>query len=176
MVLEEITANIDPEEGWNDIFLRIVYEQELENSFVYIGKGLYNGKTVGLKVEIKKGIVAGLLASGEINKAAFYENGIQFSSIGLESNELVKALSELYNFPTTKQFSNFAISSTIFSLNEVNVDLSKRNYYKFKLFFHENSEDLYSEMFCNINLTKGIIELHEKDEEYRENIIKVLSN
>jgi len=31
-------------------------------------------------------------------------------------------------------------------------------------------------MYCNIDLTKGIIELHEKDEEYRENIIKVLTN
>jgi len=93
---------------------------------------LYNGRIVGLKVEIKKGIVAGLLPSGEINEYAFYGNGIQFSSIGTESNELIKALSELYDFQTTKQFSKFVISSTIFSLNEHDAYLSKKDYYKFK--------------------------------------------
>lgn len=59
-----------------------------------------------------------------------------------------------------------------FSLNESPVDLEAREHYKFKMFFQDDNEDLYCEIFCNIDLAGNVIELHEKDEEYRENIIK----
>ena len=175
IILEEITAHIDTAEGWNDIFLKIVSDKQTDSSHVYIGKGLYKGKTVGLQCEVKKGIAAGLIQSGEINKNAFVSNGVKLTSIGQESNDLVKSLSELYQFPTTKPFTMQTITTTAFSLNQNKVDLNIKDYYKFKLFFEENTEDLYSELFFNIDLTRQIIELHEKDEEYRENIIKVLT-
>jgi len=38
---------------------------------IYTAKGLYNEQTVGLKVEVKKNMVAGLLPSGEINPRWF---------------------------------------------------------------------------------------------------------
>jgi hypothetical protein len=49
----------------------------------------------------------------------------------------------------------------------------KDDYVQFKVFFDSEDElGLYSEMFCNINLKENIIEFNEKDEDYRENIIK----
>ena len=45
-----------------------------------------------------------------------------------------------------------------------------------KCFFDENNEqNLYSEIFLNPNLKNGTLELNEKDEEYRMNIVKLLS-
>lgn len=103
-------------------------------------------------------------------------NAVQLKSIGQESDELVKALAELYKQPTNKGFTKQTISATAFSLNEKSVNLDKNDYYKLKLFFAEDDENLHSEIFLNINTDKREIEIHEKDEEYREPIIKVWTN
>ncbi len=128
MILEDITARIVPEEGWNDIFLKITDRKENNNSVIYIAQGLYEGNVVGLKIEVRKGMTAGLLSSGEINQDAFYRDGIRFFSIGNESDELVKVLSELYQFPTTMPFAESITDVMAFSLNEIPVDLNRKEY------------------------------------------------
>lgn len=65
--------------------------------------------------------------------------------------------------------------ATVFSLNDKIADLDEKDYYKLKLCFNENDENLYSEIFLNINTEKKEIEIHEKDEGYRAPIINVLT-
>ena len=44
---------------------------------------------------------------------------------------------------------------------------------KFKLFFDENEEEgLYFEIYLNIDKKNGTLTLAEKDEEYRQNILR----
>lgn len=171
--IEEITSRIDPEEGWSDIFLKITEDTKTDTSHIYIAKGLYKNKTVGLQIELSSKIGAGIVDGKPDGKAGFVANAVQLKSIGQESDELVKALAELYKQPTTKGFTKQTISTTAFSLNEKSVNLDKNDYYKLKLFFAEDDENLYSEIFLNINTDKREIEIHEKDEEYRGPIIKV---
>ena len=176
MKLEEINSRFDPEEGWSDIFLKITEDTKTDTSHIYVAKGLYKNRTVGLQIEINSKIGAGIV-NGEIDgKVGFVKNAVHLKSLGKESDELVKALSELYKYPTNKGFTKQTISTTAFSLNEKAVDLEKKDYYKLKLFFSEEDENLYSEIFLNINTKKEEIEIHEKDEEYREPIIKVWTN
>ncbi|KQS48608.1 MAG: hypothetical protein DI588_14850 [Flavobacterium johnsoniae] len=171
--LENITARLDPEEGWQDIFLKITSDIKTDSSHIYIAKGLYFNKTVGVQIEISSEIGAGII-NGELEgDSGFVSNAVKLTSIGQESDELVKALAELYGFPTNKGFTKETISTTAFSLNETPVNLDKNGYYKLKLFFGEDDENLYSELYLNINTQKKEIEIHEKDEEYREPIIKV---
>ena len=173
LVLEEITSRLDQAEGWSDIFLKITSDVKTNTSHIYVAKGLYNGKTVGLQVEVSSNIRAGIV-NGEIDgKSGFAHNAVQLKSLGQESDELVKALAELYKQATDKGFTKQTVSATAFSLNEKPVNLDKNDYYKLKLFFEENNEKLYSEVFLNINTEKREIEIHEKDEDYREPIIKV---
>ena len=173
LVLEEITSRLDQAEGWSDIFLKITSDVKTNTSHIYVAKGLYNGKTVGLQVEVSSNIRAGIV-NGEIDgKSGFAYNAVQLKSLGQESDELVKALAELYKQATDKGFTKQTVSATVFSLNEKPVNLDKNDYYKLKLFFEENNENLYSEVFLNINTEKREIEIHEKDEDYREPIIKV---
>lgn len=171
--IEDITSRIDPKEGWSDIFLKITADTKTDTSYIYIVKGLYKNKTVGLQIEVSSNIGAGIVDGKLDSKAGFVANAVQIKSIGQESDELVKALSELYRQPTNKGFTKQTISATAFSLNEKSVNLDKKDYYKLKLFFAEDDENLYSEIFLNINTDKREIELHEKDEDYREPIIKV---
>ena len=174
--LEDITSRFDPEEGWNDIFLKITSETITKTTHIYIAKGLYKDKAVGLQIEINSKISAGIVNGQIDNKNGFVTKGIQLKSIGEESDELIKALAELYKQPTTKGFTKEIISATAFSLNEKPADLDKQDSYKFKLFFAENDEKLYSELYLNINTQTGEIELNEKDEGYREPILKLLTN
>ena len=174
--LEDITSRINPEEGFIDIFLKIIEDKKTDTSHVYIAKGLYKNKTVGLQIEVSSKIRAGIVGGEIDSKNGFVLNGVQLKSIGEESNELVKAFAELYKQHTDKIFTKKTVSATAFSLNDKAVNLDKNDYYKLKLFFEENDENLYSEIYLNINTEKREIEIHEKDEEYREPIIKVWTN
>jgi len=171
--IEEITSRIDPEEGWSDIFLKIIEDTKTDTSHIYIAKGLYKNKAVGLQIEVSSKIGPGIVDGKPDGGAGFVSNAVQLKSIGQESDELVKALADLYKQPTDKGFTKQTISATAFSLTEKSVNLEKKDYYKLKLFFAEDDENLYSEIFLNINTDKREIELHEKDEGYREPIIKV---
>lgn len=171
--LEEVTSRLDLEEGWRDIFLKIVEDKKTDTSHIYIVKGLFKNKIVGLQIEVSSKIGAGIVDGKPDGKVGFVSNAVKLKSIGQESDELIKALAELYQHPTDKLFSKHTISATAFSLNEKAVDLDKHDYYKLKLFFAEEDENLYSEVFLNINTGKREIEIHEKDQEYREPLIKV---
>ena len=46
---------------------------------------------------------------------------------------------------------------------------------QYKLFFQGKDEDDYAELFLDVNETNHLIELKEKDEEYRPAIIKLLT-
>ena len=173
--IEEITSRINAEEGWSDIFLKIIEDTKTDTAHIYIAKGLYNSKTVGLKIEVSSKIGAGIVDGKPNGKVGFVANAVQLKSIGQESDELVKAIAELYKQATDKGFTKQTISATAFSLNEKSVNLDKKDYYKLKLFFEEDDENLYSEIFLNINTDKREIEIHEKDEDYREPLIKVLT-
>ena len=172
--LEEITARLDPEEGWADIFLKITEETKTDSSRIYMAKGLSKGRTVGVRFEVSTKIGAGLV-DGRPAQNGFVANAVRIGSIGPESDDLVKALAELYKQPLPNTFNARSISGTAFSLNERAVDLDRKDQYKLKLFFGEDDESLYSEIFLNIDTDRREIELSEKDESYREPLIKVLS-
>lgn len=171
--LVDITSRLDQAEGWSDIFLTITADTKTDTSHIYIAKGLYKGKTVGLQIEVNSKIGAGIVDGKLDSKSGLVTNAVKLQSIGQESDELVKALAELYKQPSDIGFTKQTIYATVFSLSDKPADLDKSDYYKLKLFFEENDENLYSEIFLNINTEKREIEIYEKDEGYREPIIKV---
>lgn len=174
-ILPYITKVQEQEEGFNDISLKIIEVNKKENNYEYIAKGKYENKIVGIKISIQNNISAGINNNGEIEAKSFEKNGIIIESIGAESDNFVTALSQIYNIPRTTKFSKNPIKTTIFPLNQTVADLTKSNYYKFKVFFNDESdENEYAEIYININLENNYIEFNEKDNEYRINIIKTL--
>ncbi len=175
--LADITSRTDTSEGFSDIFLTITSSNKTDTTNIYIGQGVYKNKLVGLKFEINSKLPFGITSDGEINsKGGFVRNGVKFISIGQESDELINALSDLYNEPTRKPFSKKTISATVFSLNQQDADFNKNGYYKFKLFFNDDGDEkTYAEMFFNVNTTEQIIELHEKDNDYRKPLLKAFT-
>ena len=175
--LEEITLRTDTSDGFCDIFLKITSDLKTDTTHIYIAKGIYKNKTVGLQFEVKSAMPNGISDQGEMNSEnGFIQNAVKIISIGQESDELIKALSELYEIPTQRLFTKTKLVTTAFSLNQKIADLDKQDYYKFKLFFNENSdEDSYAELYFNINTNVRIIELHEKDNDYRKPLVKTFA-
>jgi hypothetical protein len=169
-----IEINSRTEEDFHDFVFTIVDSKLTANGeYELTAKGKNKEEIVGLKIKIKNKLKAGFVGS-EVDNTAFELNGATFYSIGLESDNLIRGISNLYAFPTDNKFTN-DISFDIFSLNQQQADLSK-DYYKFKLFLDPNDElGLYSELYLNVNLPNNEIELREKDPEYRENLVKAMT-
>jgi len=171
--LIEITSKT--EDGFQDLVLTVVESNQLDDgTFEIFAKGKNNNENVGLRIKVKNKLKPGF-NGGEVDNTAFESNGVTFYSIGQESDNLIRGLSLLYNFPTEKKFSVNHVTFDIFSLNEVQADLEK-GYFRFKLFFDPNDDfGLYSELYLNVNLPDSEVEIHEKDVEYRENLINAMT-
>ena len=176
LALEEITSFADKEEGFNDVFLKIVEESKTQSTHNYVAKGLYKNTIVGIKFEIKSNLPKGIESDGSLDaKNGFIPNPLKIVSLGKETDNLVHALSELYGFPTNKKFTKKNLLISAFSLNQIQPNFDKKGNYKFKLFFENQNEEMYCELFFNVNTENKTIELLEKDKEYRESLIKTLT-
>jgi hypothetical protein len=163
--------------GFADIVLSIEnYKKDDNGNYTILTKGKYKDTIVGLEVFIKGNIKKGIINGSEFDTSAFKIEGITLKSIGEESNNLVKAISELYGSPTDNPFSQEPLAFTSFALEEHEVSLEEK-YTRFKVFFDDdNSRGLYFELFINVNIPTKELEIHEKDVEYRQNILKTLTS
>ncbi|NIK93613.1 hypothetical protein GZ212_15740 [Mangrovimonas sp. CR14] len=173
--LIELTSNQDAEEGWQDLIFTITQKVKLDNGFWSLTcKAKYENQTVGLKINIADGIPAGIVGK-EIDNTSFASKGVEIQSIGKESDKLIEVISKLYGQPKSSVFTSEKLIFTAFPLNKEKAILENGRFH-FKLFFDENDEqNLYAEIFLNPDLKNGTLELNEKDEEYRMNIVKLLS-
>ncbi len=162
-------SNLKPNEGFIDVPLSVVSTAVSENYYEYDVKAIVNNDTIGIIIKLKKNIPAGFV-NGE-PKNMFLSDGIEFVSKGIESDKLLGFLSKNYGLNESNTTIKDSQLFTCANLNE-----SKTNYKtgesRFKIFL-EGEED-YAELFVNFNFSKSIISLNEKDEEYREPLIKLM--
>ena len=170
--LQEIWKPTD--EGWFDVDLTITSVSEDDDHLFVTARGLFRGSPVGLRIHFLKGMKPGL-PDGEPDSTAFAEGGIAYESIGVESDRLLRAIAELYGLePFNRQFAA-QVPVTSIALEQYPFDVSK-NAVRFKVFFNTNGrEDSYAELFTNIDLPNRRLELHEKDEGYRSNVVRALT-
>ena len=117
--------------------------------------GSFRGSLVGVEVIIQ--------ASGRKSR-------ITYRSVGAKSDALLSALATLYKVPVNNSFFAVAASADIIFL-EANAQRMAG-----KVFFAANGPSAaYAEIYTNINLTLGVLEIFEKDSEYRANVVKGLS-
>ena len=96
-------------------------------------------------------------------------------SIGRESDELIRAFSKLYGIKYKDQKMIDKVKLTSFALGGNPFNFGKEEL-KFKVFHDDtNSAGLYAEMYINISFEHDLVELKEKDIEYRKNIFGALT-
>lgn len=171
LTLATFTNNKDAEK--QQLFLRIVEQSNTDSSYVYIAKSVFEQDTVGLQIEVLNGIKPGINDQGQPIEEGFVNGAIKLSSIGIESDALVKSLASMFKMESSGTMTSNQILPTVFSSNAVEVDLSKTSTYSFKLFF-DNAVSEPAEMFATLDLYKRSFELSEKDASYRAQFLSAL--
>ncbi|MBN8219155.1 MAG: hypothetical protein J0L75_21125 [Spirochaetes bacterium] len=161
---------ISKEEGFVDVNLHIVsYTANRDVSFLIKVSNNIEGRAVGFKILLDKKWTSKKI---ENSKSSLFWGTGKFISTGQPTETFVEVLSGLYGFQNPE-----------FSMNEVNIvvvglandprKLATRDT-KMKVFFNSDNQELYSEVFINVNLSEKSLEFHEKDEEYRQPLIRSL--
>jgi hypothetical protein len=133
--------------------------------------GIHQGCRVGLLVVLGPQWKAVTL--GEDHQLITTRGTVIYRSLGSPSDALIQALDQLYDTrlePTTLRPST---SFSGISLAGEPSDLAKGPA-RIKLFFDPDTEDRYAELFTNVDLAKGRLEIREKDPWYRSAIIRAL--
>lgn len=171
--LEEICK--PTEEGWFDLDLTITSVSEEGDYITVVGMGLFRGSEVGLEVSFRKGMKPGF-PNAQVDRTAFARDGIIYSSIGDASDRLLKAMATLYGLPVSSGKFASRVGVNAFALEQYPFDLTKKGA-NFKVFFNDGDgqENEYAELFTNVDIADKRLELHEKDPEYRTNVVRALT-
>lgn len=117
--------------------------------------GTFKGQPVAVEVSI--------VSNGSQGK-------ITYKSVGKRSNELLVALASLYKIP--RPFKAFSVKS---EADIIFLDATKQKLSS-KVFFAANGpESDYAELYTNIDKTRNVLEIAEKDSEYRKNVLRGLT-
>lgn len=170
--LPEITA--DPEEeGWHDFIFAATDAVEHENGELLVSAfGTHHGREVGLRIVIGREWEA--VPVGKISPGTFFQQGtLRIESLGARSDSLLAAIDAEYEtgiqprrFRAAIPFGAMALEGHPRQLRAERVSL--------KLFCEPRSDDGYAELFVNIDLPKGRLDVREKDESYRAAIVRAL--
>ncbi|WLQ15669.1 hypothetical protein O5O45_07040 [Hahella aquimaris] len=106
-----------------------------------------------------------------------YKKGVRFFRTGLESDSLLKVLARLYGLDEASAQMTNEETFTAIALHQGEIDMASESI-KIKIFGKDQDEDLeenYYESFFNLDLKNGFVFWNEKDQEYREPLIRGLS-
>ena len=160
------------DEGFVDLAFTISNaKKQGSGSFEVAVKGNLQGEKVGFAIE--------LLPSWNPQEVegiddAFYWGEAFFKSSGSESENFIKALASLYG----ATISNVSVPDKVYAqvvglaCNPEQIEVSPC---KMKFFFSpDGEEELYSEVFINIDLGSKKLEFNEKDNDYRAPLLRSL--
>jgi hypothetical protein len=137
----------------------------------------YRGSTVGMHVVLRRDIKAGFNADVEVVKGHVYRSGVRFLRSGEESDRLVSAIGELYGLDVPQGVRMVDEETfTAFALHQGDIELAAEAV-KLKIFGRDGEpfdEDAYYESFFNVDLPNRVVGWNEKDQEYREPLLRAL--
>lgn len=172
--IQPLFIDSDLEEGWGaDIRLSLTEITSTDSLTFYKAISSYEGKNVGIELIVP-------------NTKPGMENSptqtLELKTCGESSDNLLALLSKLYKLKgdTARHFTTSA-SLAFVDLNEFakakfgKDAISHTDAKEMKLFFETEDPEDYAELYVNINEKEHWLEVREKDESYRRQIIKFLT-
>lgn len=169
--IRELFINTNQEDSWGaDVRLSISEIFKTDTSITYIANSTYGQEKVGFHITIPL-------------KRMAAEQVMLLQSSGENSDNLVRLLAQLYKEKIDSS-QHFAISKRVAFIDldeyikkEIKGYLGDQNgINSLKVFFESENEDDNAEIFININMKEHWIEIKEKDEDYRKQVLKALTN
>ncbi len=105
-----------------------------------------------------------------------FRGQVDFESTGSDSDRLVQVMDQLYEISLNPEgMAAGPIQFTAISLQGDPRDLWAGPV-KIKLFIESEDEERYGELYTNIDMQDGTLEVREKDVSYRKSVIRALSS
>src|SRR5262249_8769813 len=147
---------------WADVALRIdSLICSTQAQCTVRARGVHHGDSVGLEVVV--GAVDG------------QRRGVSYRSIGKDSDRFLRALAELYKVPERVSAMNGAtFADTVVVSCVVATMQCHRSDIKVCL-YADGQESKYAELYTNVDPVRRVLEIHEKDPDYRKNVIKAFA-
>ncbi|MGZ4871947.1 MAG: hypothetical protein ACXVK3_08650, partial [Candidatus Angelobacter sp.] len=121
-------------------------------------RGTHRGRSVGLEITVQGRMKPGLIEA-EIDRTAFYPEGIIIRSIGNPIRCLADVFSEVYTIPVVNAEQLDQLDLTSFALDG-DPTLIETEHLNLKVFHDdEDSLGLYFEMFLHIDIPEGYVRL-----------------
>jgi hypothetical protein len=172
---KEVVIDKDEEEGWGaDLKISIARVLREDSTRTYFVNGLDKGQHIGFQI---------ILPTNPAENTDNLAQLMTIKSIGEPSDNFLHFLQSLYNEKVNLN-SKFVSSKRVafIDLNEFakhqlgqQVDTSP-TLILMKIFFESDNQDDYAELYINISEEQKWIEIKEKDEEYRKQVLKGLTN
>lgn len=165
------------EDGFVDCVFIIRDLQEFDNSYSFHLSASYSGQALGMNVDVVKNIQGGYNSDMEMVKEHVYEDGVIFRRSGDESDRLITTIANLYGLEVDQLKMVEREKFTGIALHQGELEMEVEPI-KVKLFGNDSEEsnpDDYYESFFNLDLKNGFVFWNEKDQEYRDPLVRSLS-
>jgi len=158
------------EEGFADFDFPLTAAAQVDDGgWLISARGLLNKKTIGFDVRLGGEWKAQDVDDGALT--VFWGNGAIIRS-GAESDDFCGLLQDKYQLTGSSREMPDLVETMVVSLGTDPARITEGPL-KMKMFVEpEGDESEYAEFFLNVDLRGQVVQFHEKDNEYRENLIK----
>lgn len=172
--LPESLVQDDEEGGFIDLDLRLVRaEARPDGTFAAAGRGRHAGHTIGFALELDAAWKQTPIGEQPSERFFYWGTGT-VRSTGSDSNALLTALAELYQFTISPGAMRPETKVAVVGLANDPCLLPGNPTYM-KLFFESEDPERYAEVYVNVIGPEQRLELHEKDPHYRRPLLRALS-
>ncbi len=160
----------ESEEGCADLVLAIVANRSIPGpGRCFDVHATHEGELVGLRVEL-----SAEWRRGKIGEIPSFSGIVTYRSLGDLSDRFVSLLDRLYGTGLSPSRMSDAVSFTALTLGDDPGTMDSSVVHT-KLFFERDDEERYAELYTNVDLPRGVVQILEKDEGYRRAIIQALA-
>lgn len=167
-VTKEMT--VVEEDGFADFDFPLISAGHVDDGgWLISARGLLNKETIGFDVRLGGEWKSQDVDDGEL--IVFWGSGAIIRS-GAESDDFCGLLQDKYQLAGSSREMPDLVETMVVSLGTDPIRITEEPL-KMKMFVEpEGDENEYAEFFLNVDLRGKVVQFHEKDNEYRENLIK----
>lgn len=164
------------EEGFVDCVFKVDGLEGDQEFYDFRLLASHGGRRVGFGVKLLRTVGPGLDSEVNLIQEHVYQGGAVFRSLGEMSDDLIRALADLYGMGGSELRMVAEESFTVIALEQGDTDFELRAV-RMKLFGRDDEpfvEEDYYESFFNVDLPGGFAYWNEKDPDYRAALIRAL--
>ena len=162
----------ETEEDFVDLVFAVTTQQvQPDGVRKFTIEAIHEGERIGLAIELLTSWTPGTIGED----IPSFSGIVTYRSVGSLSNRFVSLLDQLYDSNIRPSAMNDSIAFAAITLGGNPHELDSESV-QIKLFFEHDDEERCAEVYTNVDLPNGKIQIREKDEGYRVALIHALTS